>query len=274
VILVVEREEKRSFGVDFSALVTAAAAGLGPAWPLFCLQVVELTALGADDQALHRLAVAFLGAGELQTFEGLRLPRRRREWLAGRLAVKEAVRTLAGQGAGARVEIGVASRGKPLLAGGGREAGTVHVAISHSGNSALGLAARGPCALDFQEIRPSLARVEARFARPEEARRIRPCHPDRLTALGLLWAAKEALRKYVDLWPLLGFLETRLVAVRPLAAGFLLSCEPVVATRELPAGLPPVMVMLHQGSALALILAHGGQAADGGADVFNDNKRR
>jgi phosphopantetheinyl transferase (holo-ACP synthase) len=241
----VSPEIRKAFGHDFKSL------------PQFFLMAVDLAALGADEDALSRTAGEVLTNGEMKIFEGFRFPRRRREWLAGRLAVKEAVCALLAQATRPLydIEIGVDSRGKPFLLSGVEGANPVYISISHSGDSALGLASPVPCALDFQEIRSSLARVEAKFARVNEALRLVSCHPDRLAALGLLWAGKEALRKYVNLWPLLGFFEADLDKVVAQGDGFLLSFQTVPGKRELPPSLPLVLAKMCEDSALAIILA-------------------
>ncbi|MBU0680475.1 MAG: hypothetical protein KKD73_03545 [Proteobacteria bacterium] len=251
------KEEKYHFGRDVSPEIGTFFGQDFDALPQFSLVTVDLAALGADEAALSRTAGGVLTDGEMQIFEGFRFPRRRREWLAGRLAVKEAVCALRAQATRplCDIEIGVDSRGKPFVLSGAGDADPVHISISHSGDSALGLASPVPCALDFQEIRSSLARVEAKFAREDEARRIEPCHPDRLATLGLLWAGKEALRKFVNLWPLLGFLEADLAQVVAQGDGFLLSFRTVPGKRELPSSLPRVLAKMYGESALAIILA-------------------
>lgn len=225
----------------------------------FCLVLVDMAELGGDEAVLSGTAAEVLTAAELAVFKGFRFSHRRREWLAGRVAVKEAVRTLLAKQERplSDIEVGVEGRGKPFVRSAPDRHGSVHIAISHSGGVALGLASLALCALDFQEIRSSLARVEPRFVRKQEKNLVLQCHADTLTALGLLWAGKEALRKYVDLWPLLGFLEAGLVEVSGQGAGFSLVFEAIAAKRQLPMTLPPVLATAYREKALAIIIAAG-----------------
>ncbi|MEN8257512.1 MAG: hypothetical protein ABFS09_06580 [Thermodesulfobacteriota bacterium] len=252
-----KNEKRCHFGTDVTAEIREIFAGDSATWPQSCLVLVKLSDLGGDENTLSRTAVKVLTSSEMATFQGFRFFHRRREWLAGRLAVKEAVALLLSElrKAQQHFEVGVDDKGKPFLATSPAPEKAVHLAISHSGGMALGLASLAPCALDFQEIRSSLARVETRFAREDETAPLQPWCSDRLTALGLLWAGKEALRKYVALWPLLGFLESDLEAVAAHGNGFLLSFQPQPGKRSLPATLPGVWAALFEENALAIILS-------------------
>lgn len=259
-VLLAKKEKKCHFGIDVSAKIRDVFGDDQIKWPPFHLVQVCLADLGSDDVMAHR-AGEVLSAAEMKTFQGFRFSHRRREWLAGRLAVKEAAALLLNESPGARgvFEIGVDDRGKPFLAtylGGDT---SIHVAISHSGGVALGLASFAPCALDIQEIRPSLTRVESRFARAEEKELFSHCYIDKLSTLGLLWAGKEALRKYAPLWPLLGFLEAGLEKVVGHGDGFSLSFQAISGKRDLPVRLPAVWATLVDENALAIILDDSGQ---------------
>ncbi len=256
-VLLAKKVKEGQFGRDVSLEISEIFGAASAGWPLFSLVLVKLADLGGNDAALCQTAGAVLSAAEMKRFQGFRFPHRRREWLAGRLAVKEAVARLvaAPQGMVADIEVGVDNRGKPLVLSGQGNNKPVQIAISHSGEVALGLASLEPCALDFQEIRSSLARVEARFVRGDEKGLVQQCHADKLRALGLLWAGKEALRKYVPLWPLLGFLEARLERIVAQGDGFSLSFQPLPEKRGLPATLPRVLATLYEDNALAIIFA-------------------
>ncbi|HYV19509.1 MAG TPA: 4'-phosphopantetheinyl transferase superfamily protein [Verrucomicrobiae bacterium] len=54
--------------------------------------VLDLSATPDDAEAIGELAPVSLAPDELETWRSFRLPKRRREWLMGRLAAKEAVR--------------------------------------------------------------------------------------------------------------------------------------------------------------------------------------
>jgi len=176
----------------------------------------------------NRLAPgAFLTPAELTIFSGFTFPKRRREWLGGRLAAKAAAMAWDGQPvtttglAGWRVSS--APDGRPGLArvkalpGAAR----LELSISHShGQAAALVMAARPCGLDLQKITDTVIRVRERFCSEAESDLLR--HPG--TGLGdrdelrltLLWAAKEALRKGRGGVPLLAFLATRLTGVERL----------------------------------------------------------
>ncbi len=254
-VLLAKNEKKCHFGIDVTAEINAVFGKGNESEGQSRLVKVQLADLKEDESSLAEIAAKVLTAAEFATFQGFRFLHRKQEWLAGRLAVKEAVsHLLAGpQMPSQEVEIGVDDKGKPFLATTIAEQKNVHLAISHSGGVALGLASFAPCALDFQEIRSSLSRVESKFAREGEAAPLQSWYPDRLVSLGLLWAAKEALRKYVTLWPLLGFLESDLQEVVGQGTGLLLSFQTKPAKRSLPGKLPVIWTALFEGNALAII---------------------
>jgi len=64
----------------------------GPADDDLVCTVLDLSATPDDAEALWELAPVSLAPDELETWRSFRLPKRRREWLMGRLAAKEAVR--------------------------------------------------------------------------------------------------------------------------------------------------------------------------------------
>ncbi|MDR9501669.1 MAG: hypothetical protein RI601_07720 [Desulfurivibrionaceae bacterium] len=255
-----KKEEACRAGTDISVVISRAFAGDGLLLPPFCLSKVCLADSALEETILTQQAGQVLSAAEMETFGAFGFPHRQREWLAGRLAVKEAVRTLEGepQSRLRDIEVRVGERGRPFVATRAGDERPLYIAISHSGASALGLASRVPCALDFQEIRSALARVEDRFVRAEERDLVRRCHSQELRALGLVWAGKEALRKYIPLWPLLGFLEARLHGVHILGSGLVLSFQPQPQKRALPPRLPAVLATLYGDNALALIFAGSG----------------
>lgn len=251
-----KNEKKCHFGIDITSEVRNIFGDDWTTKPKFCLIKVQLADFAEDESTLAGVAAKALTTAEMTTFQTFRFLHRKREWLAGRLAVKEAVMHLLGEPQRCRhdIAVGADDKGKPFLATTLDTGRAVHLAISHSGGIALGLASFSPCAIDVQEIRSSLARVEAKFAQAEEAALLNPGYADKLTALGLLWAGKEALRKYVALWPLLGFMESDLQGVAASGNGFLLSFLPKEDKRSLPDRLPEVWAAMFEKNALAIIL--------------------
>ena len=177
------------------------------------LGAVELTAL-AD--CTPEAVSEYLSVDELEKWTGLRLNKRRLEWLGGRLSAKEAA---AGLLAGATVAwktllIRSEEDGRPFVVTEGHPV-IPFISISHSGPMAAALAANLPCGLDIQESGAKIQRVKERFASLAEKDILTASLPRSFSEtewLTMLWAAKEAVRKMVRATPLLGFMEIRLLA--------------------------------------------------------------
>jgi 4'-phosphopantetheinyl transferase EntD len=187
---------------------------------------------------------------ELQQFEQYRFPKRQREWLSGRLACKKAVAELVGLKDLTAIIVANDDHGKPFITGEGCSG--IEVSISHSGKMAMALAAHVPCGLDVQEITPTLAKVQDKFVRNAELERLPGFKCQVLAQFGLVWAAKEALRKLLPLWPLLGFLEAEIDQILQTEGGFLVQCSTIINKRPLPHYVPEVYAALHDDYALAL----------------------
>ncbi|MGP3966140.1 beta-ketoacyl synthase N-terminal-like domain-containing protein [Streptomyces sp. 6N223] len=151
-----------------------------------------------------------LGGGERAAYEALP-PVRRRQWLLGRIAAKDAVRDLLWRENGrediypAELAVGNDEAGRPFVRGvHGRRTGELTVSIAHRAEAGVAIARRGggPCGIDIEEIadRPR-ATLRAACGAGELALL------DRLAAgnggggqdTGLwftrFWAAKEAVAK-------------------------------------------------------------------------------
>ena len=168
-----------------------------------------------------------LGVAELERYHGFRYPKRRQEWLGGRLAAKAAVtQLLTASGteppAPAALVIAADRSGKPLLALPGLGL-SVHLSITHSHGRAAALAGHHPCGIDLQYATPTVVRVRERFATTEEERILAAALGRRveILRLTLLWAAKEAIRKMAPIRPLPAFHDTVLSAVQPAGAEYL-----------------------------------------------------
>ncbi|MFZ5775115.1 MAG: 4'-phosphopantetheinyl transferase family protein [Thermodesulfobacteriota bacterium] len=222
-------------------------------WPghgqLAGVRLAELDAGGAFDSASTE---AWLTDRERRRLAALTLPKRRREWLGGRLAAKGAASWLRGQPeAWPAIEIGADGNGRPVVAG------CSSLSISHSGPLAAALAAEVPCGLDLQEPRTALLGVRSRFAAPEEETLLTallPAMPE-LSRLALLWAAKEAARKLGLTSRPPGLLATRLQEARgkatpPSPLRLTLSCPVEGGRRELT-----MLAFMGHGLAWAVCLA-------------------
>lgn len=191
-------------------------------WPLLCQGMQDMDGLwagmappAAADIRLAALPLQLLaelaappGVGaalsgllteaEKRRFCGLKLPRRRQEWLGGRLAAKFALMQLAATKALVPEQIGIVNdcHGQPLAQAADQICRPMpRLSLSHSGGLAVAVAAYAACGLDVQERSPRLVRVQERFADAEE--QALGAGTDALSWLTLLWAAKEAVKKRV-----------------------------------------------------------------------------
>ena len=165
-----------------------------------CLALLDLTVL--DGKTGDAPLAALLSPEEQTLFAALTFPKRRREWLGGRLAGKVAVLRLdALRVPMAGLSILPAAHGAPLLSCPALPTWRLPVlSISHSDRYVVALAARtGHCGIDLQRITGQTVRVADRFAEPAELELLRQRLPDldEVQRLTLLWTAKEALKKGV-----------------------------------------------------------------------------
>jgi 4'-phosphopantetheinyl transferase EntD len=167
----------------------------------------------------------FLSDQELERYQNYRLPKRRCEFLGGRVCAKLALRQyhpelpLPPQ----LIEIASAPGGRPL-----RSLpvvtifGDLYLSISHGGELVGAVVAEVPCGLDLQPIRDNLVRVREKYCLPEEERLLQSSLAalDEQRRLGLLWTAKEAVKKALSYRRMYGFLEVELTALQPLTSNF------------------------------------------------------
>lgn len=159
-----------------ATIPTAINAGGGTVW------LLPLDTVSEADLLMR----ASLTAGDREAFD-LFAPgqqQRRKEWLAGRVLVREHL--------GGR--IGHEPCGRPvLLTSGGTPDGKRHISISHTAGWAALMAADRPCGLDIELAERSADRVASRISAPGEidiAATLYPKNP----AL-LVWCAKESAYK-------------------------------------------------------------------------------
>ncbi|EST36993.1 hypothetical protein N566_15530 [Streptomycetaceae bacterium MP113-05] len=145
-----------------------------------------------------------LGGAERSRYAQLPPPRRR-QWLLGRIAAKDAVRGLLwqeGEGEVYPAEIAVHNdpAGRPLATGvHGRALGELTVSLAHRAEVGVAFARRGPCGVDVEEIteRPR-STVEAACGPEERAlleRLVSPGGDDESVWFTRFWTAKEAVAK-------------------------------------------------------------------------------
>lgn len=148
-----------------------------------------------------------LSAQEREHLAALPTEKRRRDWLLGRAAAKEAVRALLGATAPAWEEFSVLAgpEGGPLLAGAGLE--EVRVSLSHGHGRALAWARRSGTAgglpgVDLERVRPRPEGTLRFYLDPEERAPVLALPAGQGEVAGprddlgvLLWALKEAAFK-------------------------------------------------------------------------------
>lgn len=170
--------------------------------PSCCFAVLDLRLLRPlleQDQPSEALS-SLLTPAELDIFHGFRYDKRRQEWLGGRIAAKQAMQLLTRATKTPSLLFHACSilpdeHGRPQVTPLPCGFPASSVSISHSGGFAVALACpEGSCGVDIQQKNPTLLKVQERFASEEEQATFGPTLAP-LTRLGLLWAAKEAVKK-------------------------------------------------------------------------------
>lgn len=174
---------------------------LTPASRRLTLAVVSIGWLrGQGPEALAALRERYLTPAETEQAASLRAPRRRHEWLAGRLALKHAVSAHGRRhwdsareprAVEVRTVVGGIQAGRPVVDA------PVEVGLTHSGDFALAVCGPHAIGVDLEHDRPmppTLARVLDLECDP----RAPSPHARRLAAMpaALRWTCKEAVLKY------------------------------------------------------------------------------
>ncbi len=142
----------------------------------------------------------YLNPGEQRKLDELILPKRRLEWLGGRLAAKFAAHLALRQVNSSfsrpwsHLGIDNLASGQPVLLLKEENFFLPHISISHSHGWAVAMASmEKTCGIDIQLVSSRILRVRERFCAKSEELIIGPD----AACLTLLWAAKEAIRKSV-----------------------------------------------------------------------------
>ena len=160
---------------------------------------------------------------EENQFSRFKFPKRRYEWLSGRIAAKYAAiqhispsSTKPTKNQWQSIQVCQDDHGKPYLHSSENIHNLPHISISHSEGVAVGLASNFPCGVDIQKITAALERVERRFVTQKEKSLLSVYTEERekRSYLGAIWSAKEAIKKASTLRPLPGFLEISLQEIR------------------------------------------------------------
>jgi phosphopantetheinyl transferase len=189
------------------------------------MQTVLLGLLSAPTSAtaeLHPQAdlsfCELLHPKEAAILNGYRFPKRRAEYLTGRICAKMAIRRLLNVTLDhsispilSEIEIARTENGRPDIFIHVSEANALklEISISHSGDYGVAIATESHCGVDLQLQQSNLLRVQEKFCSEGEYSLLEMflTDSDKLTRLALLWAAKEAAKKALSHWQMPGFLD-------------------------------------------------------------------
>ena len=176
-------------------------------------------------------------------------PKRRREWLAGRIAAKTAIRLLLAPNAPElnNIVIETGEEGSPRVVLQAGAAAPPSITITHSHDLAAALATvRSGFGIDVEAIGPSVSEIESSFTAPEEAERVQKLVPGREAALTCLWVAKEACRKALGV---------NRVAIRDLTLDDIYSSDEYLVSVFLDPGARAVRCVMFAGERYAYAVA-------------------
>lgn len=166
----------------------------------------------------------WLSEQERQRLSGFTFPKRRKEWIAGRICAKIAIEEYIKR-YGHEHEIFHPTDLSIISSDTGRPYAIVDkrsgklelpdVSISHSRGLAFALAAKPYCGVDIQQANESLVRVKERFCTAQEEGLLLSLVTAQkpLMQLSLLWAAKEAAQKALSIVDMPGFLDLELTCI-------------------------------------------------------------
>jgi 4'-phosphopantetheinyl transferase EntD len=227
-----------------------------------------ITRLFDTENSLQRFAPPALDEKVWSILEAFKLPKRRSQWLTGRLCAKQAItgycrkyHPQTPEPAENTLFIRNTPNGRPELEAQHLplELQNLDISISHSGDYAAALVADVFCGIDIQKRSETLNRVRDRFCRSEEGNILQDQLPafDQLWQLTLLWAAKEAVKKTLSSIRMPGFLDFILTQLETIDAGiFLIHFRRNAGTVHQPTSVS-VAVTAFDDYALALCLFEG-----------------
>lgn len=153
----------------------------------------------------------YLGPAEKKRFSAFKLAKRKKEWLGGRIAGKEAAAALpiCQDTPMVNLEINQNSQDKPFIRL--TRGQIINISISHSHDLAVAMASSSPCGIDIEQVSQKIERVKERFCQEQELTQLKKwqtAKQNHLQLLTMLWCAKESLKKMIS--PMPGFLELEL----------------------------------------------------------------
>lgn len=173
-----------------------------------------------------------LTAKELDNANSFNIPKRRGEWLTGRICAKAAAlmyhNLISTKPEPDLFEISAENEenGRPLLSGNlTKELKSADLSISHGAGYGLALIADSKCGADIQAPKDTLTRVREKFCTQVEQDLLQLQLPElnELQHLTLIWTAKEAVKKALSHKRMPGFLELILTTTEPHTTGWILT---------------------------------------------------
>jgi phosphopantetheinyl transferase len=168
------------------------------AWGRLRVEKQERIALVDLDQLREDDVVLMLSEAERIYFQRFHHPKRRREWLCGRIAAKMALLDMYEAEEFRRLTLLPDEHGRPVVSG--LTKNNLSLSITHSGKYAAALAVpRESCGIDLQKISDKLPSLTNYFASEAELKLLKNQSDlgSEETALTMLWAVKEAVKKSV-----------------------------------------------------------------------------
>ncbi|MBS2210554.1 4'-phosphopantetheinyl transferase superfamily protein [Carboxylicivirga mesophila] len=138
-----------------------------------------------DERVEQLKCLLGVSAKDEAVVNAFRLDKRKQEWLASRLLLKELL--------GFYPELIYVENGKPTLTN-----GASYISISHTDGYAAVSISDKPTAIDIEKCQARVEKVANRFVHADEASYIE--ENKKLNYLTLLWSAKEALYKYYNVY--------------------------------------------------------------------------
>ena len=210
----------------------------------------------------HEIANQWLTRDEQKQMDKYTFAKRKLEWLSGRICAKTAALDLLSKHdeqtlpSASEFSIQSSPSGRPYL-----DPATfslvlpgVDISISHSHTIAIGLAGYGRCGIDIQYVNDTLFKVKHRFCSDLESVLLDQLPAEELTQLGLLWVAKEAVRKSFSETRIVGFTELVLARADLEEGHYLLHFQPDIEGISFP-GRDLLPVICHYSNSYALAIS-------------------
>ena len=169
----------------------------------------------------HEAVSRWLSGPEAAHLEQYSFEKRKFEWLTGRICAKQAILDLLHKDTRFRdfrageLSINAGNTGRPVIASHLPQPlpQELDVSITHSHGKAAALAGYGLCGIDIQHLTTTLFKVKDRYCSDIEAGILDASGKEELAQLGMLWVAKEAVRKCLSGIRLVGFREIKLSGI-------------------------------------------------------------